>query len=86
IRQMPEGLPLSHRPRRNRHLLAMSPDPNSPDIRGDSGCVRYACLDVVCLFTVDGGLSCSKGMEKRNVTIWEMGQLRLPVALAISEK
>jgi len=23
---MPEGLPLSHRPRRNRHLLAMTPE------------------------------------------------------------
>ncbi len=28
IRQMPEGLPLRYRSRRNRHLLAMSPDPS----------------------------------------------------------
>ena len=29
IRQMPQGLPVSHRPGRSRHLLAMSPDPSS---------------------------------------------------------
>ena len=27
-RQMPKGLPLGNRTRRNRHLLAMSPDPS----------------------------------------------------------
>lgn len=27
IRQMPEGLSFSHRPRHNRHLLAMGPEP-----------------------------------------------------------
>ena len=27
IRQMPEGFPVSHRPRSTHHLLAMSPDP-----------------------------------------------------------
>ena len=30
---MPEGVPLSHRTRRDRHLLAMSPDPKD-------GCVK----------------------------------------------
>ena len=29
IRQMPEGLPLSHRTRRTRHLLTMSPEPSA---------------------------------------------------------
>ena len=29
IRPMPKGLPLSHRTRSNRHLLAMSPDPST---------------------------------------------------------
>ena len=28
LRQVPEGLPVSNRPRRTRHLLVMSPDPN----------------------------------------------------------
>ncbi len=28
LRQLPQGLPIRHRPCSNRHLLAMSPDPN----------------------------------------------------------
>ena len=28
IRQMPQGLPLSNRPCRNRHFLVMSPEPS----------------------------------------------------------
>lgn len=29
LRQVPEGLPISHRPRSTRHLLAMSPEPRN---------------------------------------------------------
>ena len=35
IRQMPEGLPVSHRPRSTRHLLAMSPDPRLSALLAD---------------------------------------------------
>lgn len=33
IRQMPEGLPVSHRSRRTRYLLAMSPEPKPHKLR-----------------------------------------------------
>lgn len=40
LRQMPEGLPLSHHPRRYRHLPAMNSEPRKATIHASSrGCV-----------------------------------------------
>lgn len=42
IRPMPKGLPLSHRSRGTRHLLAMSPDPKRIAFRPWAWKVRLA--------------------------------------------